>query len=220
MRNFQIAALLFLLGSAAANFSHARELTVRVNDEKGAPLPKVIVSTEHPGAESSSDNAVMDQVDRLFKPFILTIKPGTAVNFPNSDNIRHQVYSFSPAKTFEVPLYSNREAPLITFPSAGVVVLGCNIHDHMRAYIYVSPHAQSVPTDAQGEAILEIADGATAVNFWYPGLGESATAEYTVAVGAEQSSLNVTLPVTRQQQNPPETSPLQERFNRLKQNVN
>lgn len=117
MRNFQIAALLFLLGSAAANLSHARELTVRVTDEQGVPLPEVIVSTAHPGADSPSGSAVMDQIDRLFQPFILTIKPGTTVNFPNSDNIRHQVYSFSPAKTFEVPLYSNREAPLITFPS-------------------------------------------------------------------------------------------------------
>ncbi|MGQ4276218.1 methylamine utilization protein [Pseudidiomarina sp. E22-M8] len=220
MRKFQIVTVLFLLFSAGANLSLARELTVRVTDENGEALAKVVVSTQHAAAESPPSSAVMDQVDMLFKPFILTIKPGTTVDFPNSDNIRHQVYSFSPTKTFEVPLYSNREAPLINFPDAGVVVLGCNIHDHMRAYIYVSPYAQSVLTDEQGEAVLEVTDGATEVHFWYPGLGESTTAEHTVKVSAEQGALSLSLPVTRQQQTPPPTSALQERFNRLKQNVN
>ncbi|MDN7128919.1 methylamine utilization protein [Pseudidiomarina sp. 1APR75-15] len=220
MRNFQMLGLIFVLAGMISITGEARELQVRVTDSDGAPLPKVVVSSQHSVPQSSSTIAVMDQVERLFAPFILTIQPGATVKFPNSDNIRHQVYSFSPAKPFELPLYSNREAPQITFPAAGVVVLGCNIHDHMRAYIYVSPYPQSVTTDEDGRAVLEVAEDASDIVLWYPGLGAEPTAAQEVTVAAEQQQLMVQLPVLRQQQTPPPVSSLQQRFNRLKDDVN
>ena len=63
---------------------------------------------------------------------------GTRVEFPNNDSVSHQVYSFSPAKRFQLPLYKGEIHPPVTFDQPGLVVLGCNIHDSMVGYIYVT----------------------------------------------------------------------------------
>ena len=69
---------------------------------------------------------------------------------PNRDNIRHHVYSFSPAKRFELPLYAGVPTQPVLFDKAGVVVLGCNIHDWMIGYIYVSDSPWFGKTGADG----------------------------------------------------------------------
>ena len=84
-----------------------------------------------------SRRAVLDQKNRMFVPHVLPIQTGTAVTFPNSDNVRHQVYSFSPAKKFQLPLYAGTPAAPVVFDKPGVVTVGCNIHDQMSAYIVV-----------------------------------------------------------------------------------
>ena len=220
MRNFQMVfgflLLLLLAGNAEAQ---AREVTVTVVDEQGQALARAVVSSQVVGSQTPASSTVIDQVERLFDPFISVVQVGATVNFPNSDNIRHQVFSFSPAKPFELPLYSNIEAPAVAFPNAGVVVLGCNIHDHMRAYLYVSAHPQSVLTDDSGQAQVTVAEGESEVRVWYPGLGNDPAAEFNVAVAAQQTQVQVQLPVAKQQQQAPEPSALQQRFNQLKQHV-
>src|SRR5262245_19236882 len=78
--------------------------------------------------------AVMDQMDRQFVPHVLVVPVGSQVVFPNSDSVAHQVYSFSPANKFQLPLYRGKPYPPVAFNREGVVTLGCNIHDQMRAY--------------------------------------------------------------------------------------
>ncbi|WP_196767929.1 hypothetical protein, partial [Streptobacillus moniliformis] len=75
-------------------------------------------------------------------PHVLAITVGSEVRFPNRDKLRHQVYSFSKAKTFDLPLYSGHPAAPVRFDEIGVVELGCNIHDGMIGYIVVldTPH--------------------------------------------------------------------------------
>ncbi len=73
----------------------------------------------------------VDQVDKQFVPYVKPVFVGSKVRFPNSDKIRHQVYSFSPAKKFELPLYGGTDAPPVVFDKPGIIVLGCNIHDWM-----------------------------------------------------------------------------------------
>lgn len=200
-----------------AGSSMAAEVAVTVFDQHGKPLPLAVVSVV--GAPATPTVAAMDQVEQLFNPFVLTVPVGSQVSFPNSDNIRHQVYSFSAAKPFELPLYSNQQAPTLEFPQAGVVVLGCNIHDHMRAYIYVSPHQQSTTTNAYGQATVTIADDSESqLRIWYPRMGEQITEEHLVSVSSEQQQLQVTLAVSPDAQQPPPLSPLQQRFNKRKNN--
>ena len=79
---------------------------------------------------------IMDQVDKQFVPLLLAIRVGDQLSFPNSDNIRHHVYSFSPARTFQLPLYRGIPSAPVSFAVTGRVVLGCNIHDRMAAHVY------------------------------------------------------------------------------------
>jgi hypothetical protein len=97
---------------------------------------------------------VVDQVDKEFTPKVTAILVGTPVTFPNNDNVRHQVYSFSPAKRFELPLYAGVPAQPIVFDKPGVVILGCNIHDWMVGYVYVSESPYFAKTDKDGKATL------------------------------------------------------------------
>ena len=78
------------------------------------------------------------------------MRSGTSVAFPNSDNIRHHVYSFSLAKRFELRLYQGTQSAPVVFDSPGVVVLGCNIHDWMVGYIYVTDDSRFAVSDEHG----------------------------------------------------------------------
>lgn len=108
--------------------------------------------------------AVVDQIDQQFSPQQLIIAPGQQVSFPNGDNIRHHVYSFSTPKVFEIRLYADTPEAPILFDQAGVVVLGCNIHDNMIGHLYISSEL-SVVSDALGR--VQIPQGATDVYVWH-----------------------------------------------------
>jgi plastocyanin len=84
-------------------------------------------------------------IDREFTPYVSVIQTGTRVEFPNRDPIQHHVYSFSPAKTFEIKLYSGRSPESILFDKPGVITIGCNIHDWMIAYVLVVPTPYFAP---------------------------------------------------------------------------
>lgn len=131
----------------------------------------------------------MDQKNRQFVPRLLVIQTGTAVNFPNSDNVRHQVYSFSPSRKFQLPLYEGTPAQPIVFDKAGVVALGCNIHDRMSARIVVvdTPH---FAISAKGHAELpELPAGGYDVRVWYPGAREETKAIRATLEAGEKREL-------------------------------
>ena len=113
--------------------------------------------------------AIMDQVALQFAPHVLVIPVGSQIVFPNSDSVSHQVYSFSPAKKFQLPLYRGKPYPPVLFDSEGVVTLGCNIHDQMRAYVYVVAAQYFGRTDAAGNwAAADVQPGEYDVTIWHP----------------------------------------------------
>jgi hypothetical protein len=115
----------------------------------------------------------MDQVNRQFVPAVLVVRVGTQVAFPNSDTVAHQVYSFSPAKRFQLALYRGHAHPPLLFDKPGLVVLGCNIHDNMLAYILVTPAPYFGKTDASGRLELEgIPAGEYQIELWNPRFNE------------------------------------------------
>src|SRR5689334_3709549 len=122
--------------AALATSLSAATIVVDVRDPKAAPLGDAVVYAVPEGREAPAGarTAVIDQKNKTFVPHVLPVQAGTAVKFPNSDDIQHQVYSFSPAKTFNLPLYKGTPANPIVFDTPGVVTLGCNIHDTMSAY--------------------------------------------------------------------------------------
>jgi plastocyanin len=147
-------------------------LEVVVKDERGKPVSDVVVSLILPSAAAPMPrpaSAVMDQQNRMFVPLVLAVPVGTAVTFPNRDNIRHHVYSFSGPKRFELPLYIGTPAAPVVFDKPGVVVLGCNIHDWMVGYIYVSATPYFAKTTEDGVVRLaDVPPGAYEARAWHP----------------------------------------------------
>lgn len=135
-------------------------------------------------AAGATATIIVEQVNNEFVPYVLPVMIGTAVNFPNKDNIRHHVYSFSPAKTFELPLYTGNPAAPVLFDKPGAVALGCNIHDWMIAYVYVSESPYFAKTGADGKATLaELPPGDYTVRTWHPRLeGKEQATERNVAI--------------------------------------
>jgi hypothetical protein len=112
---------------------------------------------------------VIDQRDKQFVPYVTAVPVGTSVVFPNKDNIRHHVYSLSPAKRFELPLYAGIPAQPILFDQEGFVTLGCNIHDWMIAYVAVLATPYFQVTGRDGRAILKnLPQGRYTIAVWQP----------------------------------------------------
>jgi plastocyanin len=169
-----------------------------VTDDKGKPVEDAVVYVVSlPRAETRRDDATMDQQDQEFIPYVLPIDTQTAVRFPNRDNIRHHVYSVSPAKKFELPLYSGTPAHPVVFDKPGVVVLGCNIHDWMLAYVFVLPTPYFAKTGPDGKArIAELSPGSHEVRVWHPRMRESTEKTGQQAAASPTAAGQVTFTVT------------------------
>jgi plastocyanin len=163
------------LACLCAMTTPAAQLRVSVKDQHGRPVANAVVlaTPDDPknAAHAKPPADTVDQVDKQFVPYVKPVFVGSRVRFPNSDHIRHQVYSFSPAKKFELPLYAGTDAPPILFDKPGVVVLGCNIHDWMIGYIYVSETPFFARTEPHGGASIDdLPAGDYSVRIWHPSM--------------------------------------------------
>lgn len=162
-----------LFGFGVLNaYSQAATVNVQVNDRVGHPIPNTVVYAESVAEIPSSTKTLaplqVEQKEKKFFPLVSVIKTGTSVSFPNNDTVRHHVYSFSPAKNFELKLYAGVPSAPIVFDKAGTVVLGCNIHDKMVAYIHVVNTPYFSKTNEQGEAKLDgLAPGKYILKAWH-----------------------------------------------------
>jgi len=132
-------AVLLALPSFASLPGFSATLEITIKDARSALVEDAVVwAMPKPGpAPARRREAAVAQRDKTFIPLVTVVQTGTPVQFPNQDPIRHHVYSFSAAKPFEIKLYAGTPVAPIVFDKPGEVVLGCNIHDHMLAYIYV-----------------------------------------------------------------------------------
>lgn len=168
------AILISLVALASARCLFATSLYVTVREASGQvvegalvyamPLPDTVRKSKEP------ITVAIDQVDKEFVDHVTIVQLGTKVYFPNRDKIRHHVYSFSPAKKFELPLYGGTPADPIVFDKEGVVVLGCNIHDWMQAYVYVIDTPYFNTSGKDGKTLLEVPPGNYDVRIWHPQL--------------------------------------------------
>ena len=167
MRRSFFTLLVFIASIRAG----AATLTVEVRNARGVAMADAVVYAIREGRESTAPvkrRAVMDQKNRIFLPHVLPVQTGTAVEFPNSDDIRHQVYSFSKVKKFQLPLYSGTPSNPIVFDKPGVAALGCNIHDRMSAYIVVVDTPHFGATGKEGRVTLSnLSAGKYVVHVWH-----------------------------------------------------
>ena len=163
-----LAAGLGLSASVAA-----APLGVRVVDASGRPVRDAVVTLYPAGAAArparSRGHFVVAQKNLQFQPFLTIVPVGADVSFPNLDPTKHHVYSFSPAKRFELKLFAKDQSRTVHFEKPGVVALGCNIHDQMSAFIVVTDSAWTARTNAQGFAAFSDAPNAPGrLTVWHP----------------------------------------------------
>ena len=178
-------SLIALLGSLSLN---AASLDVRVTDAKGSPVKDAIVyAIPEARIPVGHKVATLDQIDRTFVPHVLPIQAGTWVEFPNSDDVRHQVYSTSPVKRFQLPLYAGKPAYPVQFTTPGVVPIGGNIHEEMSAFIVVVDTPFFAKADAGRAMLNAMVPGKYTVHVWYPGMRNEPVPQ-PVALGADDQA--------------------------------
>ena len=181
----------------AACPSGAASLNFTVKDDKGAPVADAVVYAmprvrPPPGPRRE---ASIEQRNKTFIPFVTAIQVGTSVSFPNHDVVRHHVYSFSPAKQFEIKLYVGTPAAPVIFDKPGEVVLGCNIHDQMLAYVYVVDTPWFAKTDASGAATIgDVPPGDYELQVWHYALASPQPAQ-PLHLGAADASAQFAVPL-------------------------
>jgi len=178
--------------------THAGDINAMATTPAGQPLEDAAVVLEPVSgyARGPLPTVTIAQRDRELIPYMTVVQTGTAIEFPNQDPFKHHLYSFSPAKTFEIKLYAGKPEKPILFDKPGEVALGCNIHDWMEAYVLVVDTPYFAKTDAKGRAhIAHVPPGSYRLRWWHPREKRELTAR-TVKIGAAPLRLTQALDVS------------------------
>ena len=156
------------------------------------PLAVVYLEGSFPKRTSPAETKML-QKDLTFVPALLPVQTGTRVAFPNLDDTYHNIFSFSPAKRFDLGRYRPDERPIpsVLFDAPGLVTVRCDIHEHMRALILVLDTPHFVMSDPEGRFRLSgVPAGRYTLKAW---LSSKTTLERPVEV-AGGATLRVNFP--------------------------
>ncbi len=185
----QFAAVAALILAGAANA--AGGMSVRVTDATGKPVTDAVVYLEADGGQQlpkPQKPGEISQKGLKFIPLVTVIQTGSKIYFPNNDKVRHHIYSFSPPHKFDQKLYSGTTAEPQTFDKPGTVVLGCNIHDKMIAYVRIVDTPYFGKTDASGAVSVDAPPGKYVLRAWHPDIVGGNAQEQAVRLSDEASS--------------------------------
>lgn len=149
----------------------AAGLDIVVTDLKNKPLKDAVVtlSPSKPCIQQETPMTTVEQKDREFHPLVTVVTVGSKVSFPNKDSVKHHVYSFSETKKIDLPLYKSNTPPPVVMEKSGIVTLGCNIHDWMKAYIFVSETPFFGKSGPKGKiSIKNLPQDVYLMNVWHP----------------------------------------------------
>ncbi len=180
----RLAALLSACLLAAGLGAAPGAWELRFIDQQGEPVPDAVASLvplDAAAPPAATDRPEIMQEGQQFAPYVTVVQTGSIVVFPNRDTVQHHVYSVSKARRFELPLYMPGKAEAVTFGEPGVVVLGCNIHDWMAAYLVVVPTPWFAKSGASGTAALAAPAGRYRLEIWHPRLGKPLARDITLA---------------------------------------
>ncbi len=184
---FAAVAALILAGAANA----AGGISVRVTDATGKPVTDAVVYLEADGGQQLAKPQKPGEISQKglkFIPLVTVIQTGSKIYFPNNDKVRHHIYSFSPPHKFDQKLYSGTTAEPQTFDKPGTVVLGCNIHDKMIAYVRIVDTPYFGKTDASGAVSVDAPAGKYVLKAWHPDIVGGNALEQAVRLSDEASS--------------------------------
>jgi plastocyanin len=132
-----------------------------------------------------ASHPILDQKDLVFHPQVLPIFVGTTVDFPNKDNLFHNVFSYSSPKEFDLGRYPTGESKSIRFDKAGIVRVYCDIHSHMNATILVLENPYfAVPDEGGSFVIRNVPNGTYVAKLWY---GRELVASQSVSIKSGES---------------------------------
>ena len=163
--------------------SFAEDFSVIVNSASGKNIKDAVVTltSKNKRKLKTGTTYVIDQINKTYVPHVTIIPAGNKISFPNKDNIRHHVYSFSETKKFELPLYEGTPTSPVTFNKSGIAVLGCNIHDWMRAYIFISDTPYYGLSGESGSVTIKnIPKGKYSLRVWHPRLKNKSKDKATI----------------------------------------
>jgi plastocyanin len=183
-------ALAFLAVAQAASASTV-SVNVKTTAGKAAEDTVVVLDPLDAAPPPAHERAVIDQLHKTFVPRVSVIRTGTVVALPNSDSIRHEVYSHSPPHPFQVKLYASSHTEQVTFDKPGLLVLGCNIHDSMVAFVAVVDSPYYAKILGSGQAEIQVPPGRYRVRVWHPELRAPIETRLITVTGAP-----LTLPLT------------------------
>lgn len=166
--------LIVQLGPAASALQGAEDTGVisgRVASRLTVSAPAVVHVERTPGISfpPPSEPAVMDQQNLVFIPHVLPVLAGTTVDFPNSDSVRHSVFtSRKSAQQFNLGTYPAGEVKTEVMDSPGRTTLLCNVHAEMSAYILVVETPYFATTDRRGQFVIEnVPEGEHRLTVWH-----------------------------------------------------
>lgn len=191
--------MLGLAALCAAGVAQAADLTVVVKDSNGRPVADAVVIADALGRDSPTPGRfTINQRNMAFVPFVLVIPVGSTVEFGNLDPFRHHVYSFSPARKFELKLFGEGETRPVRFDKPGLVAIGCNIHDSMQAFIQVVDTPFARKTDQAGRVTLRgVPADLRRVRVWHPLLRAPGNQLLLTVDGSRDATVPVSLKLRR-----------------------
>jgi len=169
--------------------AHAATLSIMVKDSTGKPLADTVVylHAASPASPSPGTEIRIEQKGKEFRPFVSVTPVGTTAMFPNQDGIGHHVYSFSPTKTFELPLSEAESSESVVFDKTGMVTVGCNIHDWMVGYIYVVDTPWHGVSSETGQLLINnVPAGNYTIHVSHPGMKTGAMLEQPLQISGTE----------------------------------
>lgn len=179
VRALGVGAVVLTTAMAVAAWSatlHAADLDVFVGAARDAPVADAVIALRPRDASAPPPAAApaaktIDQKNETFLPYVEVFRPGDSVVFRNSDQTRHHVYSFAPARQFEFVLTPGQSSAPLRLENTGAIAVGCNIHDHMITYLYVSDAPWTARSGSDGHArVAALPPGEYDVSVWHPQL--------------------------------------------------
>ncbi len=203
MRFVMALSIALLTASAPAL---AATLKLQIADQGGQPLADAVAALYPEGTDAGSTKPAatprehfIDQKDETFVPFLEVVTVGDTVIFRNSDRTRHHVYTFSPLASppFDFILKPQEVSAPIRLFKPGVIPVGCNIHDFMINYLFVTDSRWAAKSDDKGVVTLtDVPPGVYTVKLWHPRLRPGAPQPtQAVTVSGDQASASLSMTV-------------------------
>ncbi len=179
-----------LLNALPAAPASAGAVSGTVSDAHGA-VRSAVVYLSGGASAPPLPNAVVDQRDKMFTPHVSVVTRGTTVRFPNDDTLFHNVFAYFQAKKFDLGMYPRGTTKKVTFDKAGLVILLCNVHSSMSAYIMVVDTPYYAVSDSTGHFRLPaVPAGTYTLHSWQE---SGAVLTRTVAIGSKPQTLTLAL---------------------------